>query len=66
MKASDTSFLMEGKISEKKIQKSQFRVKIILAVTKIMLKFSQYIHYLGEYLTDIDKRGLERKNIFCS
>ena len=40
-------------------KKSQFRVKNIFALTKIMLKFSQYIDNLGEYLTDFNKRGLE-------
>ena len=43
----------------KKIQKSQFRAKINFAVTKIMLKISQSIDYLGEYLTDFNKQALE-------
>ena len=47
------------KCGEKKIKKSQFRVKIIFAVTKSMLKFSQNINYLGEYQTDFNKRSLE-------
>ena len=59
MKAYDTSFLMDAKIQKKKIKKSQFRAKNIFAVTKIMLKFSQNIDYLGEYPTDFNKRGLE-------
>ena len=47
------------KFREKKIKKSQFRSKIILAVTKIMFKFSQYVDYLGEYQTDFNERGLK-------
>ena len=58
MKAYDSSFLMDAKIYKKKIKKSQFWAKIMFAVTKIMLKFSQNINYLGEYLTDFNKRGL--------
>ena len=57
MKAYDTSALKDKRF--KKIKKSQFRAKIIFAVTKIMLKFSQYIDYLGEYLTNFNKRGLK-------
>jgi len=41
------------------MKKSQIRAKTIFAVTKIMLKSSQNIYYLGEYLTDFNKRGLE-------
>ena len=48
---------MQKKI--KKFKKSQFWAEIIFAVTKIMLKISQSIDYLGEYLTDFNKRGLE-------
>ena len=47
MKAYDTSFLMDSKIWRKKIEKSQFPAKIVLAPTKIMFKISQYIDYLG-------------------
>ena len=43
----------------KEIKKPQFRAKIILAATKIMFKFSHYVDYLGEYLTDFNKRGLK-------
>ena len=49
------------KCREKNIKKSQFRAKIIFAVTKSMLKFSQNINYLGEYQTDFNKRSLEWK-----
>jgi len=59
MKAYHTSFLMNAKKSRKKIKNSQFRAKIIFAVTKITLKFSQNIDYLGKYQTDFNKRGLE-------
>jgi len=59
MKACHTSFLMNAKKLEKKIKNSQFRAKIIFAVTKITLKFSQNIDYLGKYQTDFNKRGLE-------
>ena len=59
MKAYDTSFLMDAKMYRKKQKKSQFRAKIIFAVTKSMLKFSQNINYLGEYQTDFNKRSLE-------
>ena len=47
------------KFRRKQIKISKFRAKIIFAVTKIMLKISQSIDYLGEYLTDFNKRGLE-------
>ena len=47
------------KIEEKKIKKSQFQAKIIFAVTKIAFKFSKNIDYLGEYITDFNKRGLK-------
>jgi len=46
-------------LEEKINKKFQFWPKIIFAVTKIMLKISQSIDYLGEYLTDFNKRGLE-------
>ena len=42
-----------------KNKKPQSQAKIIFVVTKIMLKISQSIDYLGEYLTDFNKRGLE-------
>ena len=58
MKAYDTSFLMNATNLELK-KKSNFRAKIIFAVTKITSKFSQNNDYLGEYLTDFSKRGLE-------
>jgi len=41
------------------MKKSQIRAKTIFAVTKIMLKSSQNIDYLGEYQTHFNKRGLE-------
>ena len=50
-------------IRKKKFKKSQLPAKIIFAVTKIMLKFSQNMDYLGEYLTDFNKRGLEWKHM---
>ena len=55
MKAYDTSALID-KVFEKKIPISS---KNIFGVTKIMLKFSQNIDYLGEHLTDFNKWGLE-------
>ena len=51
MKVYDTSFLLDAKI-KKKIENIQFRAKIIFAVTKIMLKFSQNTDCLGEYPAD--------------
>ena len=50
---------MNAKKIGKKIKNSQFRAKIIFSVTKITLKFSQNIDYLGKYKTDFNKRGLE-------
>ena len=44
---------------KKRIKKSQIRAKTIFAVTRIMLKSSQNIDYLGEYPTHFNKRGLE-------
>ena len=49
------------KCREKNIKKSQFRAKIIFAVTKSMLKFSQNIDYLREYKIYFNKRRLEWK-----
>ena len=52
MKAYDTNFPMDAKIMNKNKKKSKFRAKISFTVTKITLKFSQNINYIGKYLTD--------------
>ena len=49
---------MMQNLRRKNIKNSQIRAQTIFAVTKILLKISQSIDYLNEYLTDFNRRGL--------